>query len=91
VATYESERVITDGFKNRDPWHDDDQDLSSSVELTDVPMEGIHGGTVCVLIDVPEEAALPYESFKNGKTYRTFRLPADVANQFQRRLDLTAK
>jgi len=86
VPTYESERVITDGFKNRDPWHDDEQDLSSSVELTDVPMEGIHGGTVCVLIDVPEETALAYESFNNGKTYRTFRIPAEVANRFQRRL-----
>ena len=33
----------------------------ASVVLTVVPMEGFYGGTVCVLIDVPEETALPYE------------------------------
>jgi hypothetical protein len=46
----------------------------------------VYGGTVCVSIDVPEETALPYESPLNDKPYRRFRMPADIANGFDRRL-----
>ena len=49
-------------------------------------MEGAYGGTVCVLIDVPEETALPYEQLQEGKPFWRFRIPAKVANRFDRRL-----
>lgn len=87
VSKWESDRIVAKGFTNQESWHGEDQDLPSSVLFTDVPMEGIHGGTVCIVIDVPEETVLPYDSFQRGKTYRTFRIPAEIANRFERRLD----
>jgi hypothetical protein len=87
VATWESERILRDGFSNERSWHNDDQGRPGSVELTDVPLEGVHGGTVCVVIDVPEDTVLPYHSLQRGDGYRTFRVPAEIANQFDRRLD----
>lgn len=50
-------------------------------------MEGIYGGTICVLIDMPEVTALPYESLEDHRTYRRFRMPAEIVNRFERRLD----
>jgi hypothetical protein len=87
ISTWESDRIVANGFNDRESWHGEDEDLPGSVLLSNVPMEGAHGGTVCIVIDVPEETALPYESFRRGKTYRTFRIPADIANRFERRLD----
>ena len=86
VATWASEGILRDGFSNERSWHNDDQDRPSSVELTDRPLEGVHGGTVCVVIDVPEDIVLPYDSLQRGDGYRTFRVPAEIANQFDRRL-----
>ena len=60
--------------------------MPASVIFADVPMEGAYGGTVCVLIDVPEETALPYEQLQEGKPFWRFRIPAKVANRFDRRL-----
>jgi len=87
VATYSVDGLLKNGFESRGPEHGEDQELPASVVLTDVPMEGIYGGTVCVLIDMPEETALPYESLQDNRTYRRFRMPAEVVNQFERRLD----
>jgi hypothetical protein len=36
-------------------------------------MEGIYCGTICVLIDVPEETPLPYESLQDDRTYQTLQ------------------
>ena len=60
--------------------------MPASVILTDVPMEGAYGGTVCVLSDAPEQTSLAYERLQEGKTYRRFRIPAKVVNRFDRRL-----
>ena len=40
--------------------------------------QNVYGGTVCILIDVPEETALPYESLQDSKAYRRFRIPAEI-------------
>ena len=87
VATYAVDGLLKNGFEGRGPEHGEDQELPASVVLTDVPMEGIYGGTVCVLIDMPEETALPYESLQDSRSYRRFRMPAEVVNRFERRLD----
>lgn len=50
-------------------------------------MEGVRSGTVCVVIEVLEDTVLPYESLERGDGYRTFRVPAEIANRFERRLD----
>ena len=42
--------------------------LPASGALKDLPIEGIYG-TVCVVIDVPQETALPDESLQDNKTY----------------------
>jgi hypothetical protein len=87
ASTYAAEGIVKNGFDGRGPEPGEDQELPASVVLTDVPMEGVYGGTVCVLIDVPEETALPYESLQGNKTYRRFRMPAEIINSFERRLD----
>lgn len=86
VSTYAAAEIVRHGFQNDGPAYGEDQEMPASVILTDVPMEGAYGGTVCVVIDVPEEAVLPYERLPDGKTYRRFQVPSDVANRFDRRL-----
>ena len=86
ASVYESDGIIKNGFQGKAPAYGEDQEMPASVELTDVPMEGVYGGTVCVIIDMPEETALPYESPLNDKSYRRFRMPADIVNRFDRRL-----
>lgn len=86
VSPYASAGIVRHGFQNEGPAYGEDQEMPASVILTDVPMEGAYGGTVCVVIEVPEEAVLPYERLPEGKTYRRFRMPAEVANRFNRRL-----
>lgn len=87
ASTYAAEGIVKNGFEGRGPDHGEDQELPASVVLTDVPMEGVYGGTICVLIDMPEETALPYESLQEQRTYRRFRMPAEIVNRFERRLD----
>lgn len=87
VSTYAADGLLKNGFESRGPEHGEDQELPASVVLTDVPMESFYGGTVCVLIDVPEETALPYESLQDSRAYRRFRMPAEIVNRFARRLD----
>jgi hypothetical protein len=87
APTYAAEGIVKNGFEGRGPEHGEDQELPASVVLTDVPMEGVYGGTICVLIDMPEETALPYESLQDHRTYRRFRMPAEIVNRFERRLD----
>jgi hypothetical protein len=85
VSTHAAAGIVRHGFQNEGPAYGEDQEMPASVVLTDVPMEGAYGGTVCVLIDVPEETALPYERLQEGKRYRRFRMPAEVVNRFDRR------
>jgi hypothetical protein len=87
VSVYEADGIVTNGFQGKAPAYGEDQELPASVVLTDVPMEGVYGGTVCVIVDMPEETALPYESPRNDMSYRRFRMPSDVINRFARRLN----
>jgi hypothetical protein len=59
VSVYEADRIVKSGFQAKEPACGDDQELPASVVLTDVPMEGVYAGTVCVIIDMLEETALP--------------------------------
>jgi hypothetical protein len=86
VSVYEADGIMKNGFQGKGPAYGEDQEMPASVVLTDVPMEGVYGGTVCVIIDVPEETALPYESRLSDKSYRRFRMPSDIVNGFGRRL-----
>jgi hypothetical protein len=87
MSTWSVDHVLAHGFKNAEPGSGEDQELPSSVTLTDVPMEGVYGGTACVVIEAPEEDMLPYESIGKARAYRLFRVPAEIANRFERRVD----
>lgn len=87
VSTYSLDHVLAHGFENAEPRSGEDQELPSSVTLTDVPTEGVYGGTACVVIEAPEDAILPYESIGKTRAYRLFRVPAEIANRFERRVD----
>ena len=54
--------------------------------MTDVPMERQYGGSICVIVEVPEDTALPYES-TSDEDYRRFNLPAEIVNKFPRKLN----
>ena len=88
AATYAVVNIVRDGFANRDFGYGDDSD-PASVELADVPLVGAYGDTRCVVVTVPEDDALPFELRRADKSYRRFRMPADVVNRFERRLDDT--
>jgi len=85
VSTYSLDRVVAHGFENVEPQSGEDQEMPASVVMTDVPMEGIYGGTACVVIEAPEDAVLPYESVGKARAYRLFRVPVEIANRFDRR------
>lgn len=54
------------------------------MQLTDVPLERLCGESVAITITLPEGEAVPFERLGGGHAYRTFRVPASVANQFPR-------
>jgi hypothetical protein len=41
------------------PSYDQGQDLPAYVAFTDVPMQGIYGGTTCIVIEVPKKIRCP--------------------------------
>lgn len=86
LSTYSRDWVLAHGFENMDPDADEEEESSKTVDLTDVPMEGTHGGTVCIVIDVPQDAVLPYETLSQEREYRQFLVPAKIANRFARRV-----
>lgn len=86
VSAYDASDIVTNGFENS-PAEEDSEDLLEGVVFADVPLTGVYGGTKCVRIVAPAGTVLPYLSFDASKEYRTFKLPADVANRFDRRLD----
>ena len=48
-----------------------------------------YGATSCIVIEVPEDTVLPYESFGGHGGYRNFAVPAEVANRYERRAVVT--
>lgn len=51
------------------------------MQLTDVPLERLCGESVAITITLPEGEAVPFERLGGGHAYRTFRVPASVANR----------
>jgi hypothetical protein len=49
-------------------------------------MRGAYGGTACIVIDVPQDEVLPYESSEGQHGYRWFAVPGGVANRYERRV-----
>lgn len=54
------------------------------MQLTDAPLERLYGESVAIMVTLPEGEALPFERLGGRHGYRTFRVPAAVANQFPR-------
>lgn len=85
VSTWDVDRVPRTGFTDAPVSYAQSEERPSSVAFTDVPMRGAYGGTVCIVIEVPQDAVLPYESTENQDSYRRFAVPAEVANRYERR------
>ena len=84
--SFDAPGILSHGFAEAKPTYGDDQELPSAVLLTDVPMERVYGGSVVVVVTLPEGEALPFERLGGHHGYRTFRMPASVVNQFPRAL-----
>lgn len=85
VSTWEADRVLRTGFADAPASYAQSEQCPSSVAFTDVPMKGAYGGTVCIVIEVPQDAVLPYASTADQDSYRRFAVPAEVANRYERR------
>ena len=46
-----------------------------------MPLVGTYGNTRCVIVAIPEDDVLPYEIRHADKSYRRFRVPAEVINR----------
>ncbi len=55
--------------------------------LANVPLHYRYGGGATIAVELPEAEALPYEVIDEDARYRTFMMPAAVANKFPRRLE----
>lgn len=85
ASTYEADGIVRNGFRDEGTHYGDDKELPASVPLTDVPMERTYGGSICVIVEVPEDDAIPYECTRADEDFRRFNLPAAVVNQFPRK------
>jgi len=81
ISNWQVESILKNGFV--DAAQSDEH--PASVVFTDVPMRGVYGGTTCIVIQVPEDAVLPFESLETDDSHRQFAVPAAVANRFERR------
>jgi hypothetical protein len=84
ASSYDAPEILARGFKDGKPEYGDDQELPAAVQLTDVPLERLYGESVAIIVTLPEGEALPFERFGGSHGYRTFRMPASVANRFPR-------
>lgn len=85
VSRWEIDRILRAGFTDAPASYARSEERPSSVAFTDVPMRGAYGGTACIVIEVPQDAVLPYESTADQDGYRRFAVPAEVANRYERR------
>lgn len=83
VSSWEVDSILKTGFADQSDEH------PANVVLTDVPMRDEYGGTMCIVIEVPEDAVLPYESLKDHEGYRHFAVPTEVVNRYERRAMIT--
>lgn len=83
---YEADRVLQDGFRSLEASYGDGDAKVACVTFTDALLEYRYGGSTSLSIELPELDALPYEVLHTRETYRTFRLPEDMANRFPRRI-----
>jgi hypothetical protein len=86
AASDDADRLVRDGFRDGGFGYSDDAD-PAYVEFANVPLVGTYGNTRCVIVAVPEDDVLPYEIRHADKSYRRFRVPTDVVNRVERRLD----
>ena len=86
VAVYEADNLVRNGFRDQRTHDEQDKDLPASVPMTDVPMARTYGGSTCVIVEMPEDDAIPYESSRADEDFRRFNLPAAVVNRCSRRL-----
>jgi hypothetical protein len=89
VSNWQADSILKAGFTDAATSHSQSDDRPASVAFTDVPMRGAYGGTTCIVIEVSEDAVLPYESPEADAGYRQFALPAEVANRYERRAVVT--
>lgn len=84
ASSYDASEILSRGFVDEKAEYGDDQELPAAVQLTDVPLERLYGESVAIMVTLPEGEALPFERLGGRHGYRTFRVPASVANQFPR-------
>lgn len=89
VSNWQADGIIKAGFADAATSHAQSEERPASVAFTDVPMRGAYGGTTCIVIEVSEDAVLPYESVEGDVGYRQFALPAEVANRYEKRAVVT--
>lgn len=85
VSNWQADSILKAGFTDAATSHAQSEERPASVAFTDVPMRGAYGGTTCIVIEVSEDAVLPYESLERDAGYRQFAVPAEVANRYERR------
>jgi hypothetical protein len=75
-----AQKILTDGFADRDPEYGDDKELPARVTLFSprVTRNGYNEATVA--IDIPEAVVLPYEWLTDTREFRRFLVPAAVVN-----------
>lgn len=84
ASNWQADSILKAGFTDAPASYAQSDERPASVAFTDVPMRGTYGGTTCIVIEVPEDAVLPYESLER-EGYRQFAVPAEVANRYERR------
>lgn len=61
VSNWEADRIVKAGFTDAAASCAQADERPASVAFTDVPMRGAYGGTTRIVIEVSEDAVLPYE------------------------------
>jgi hypothetical protein len=82
VHSYEADQIAAKGFRDQS-WSSEGDEQASSVFLADVPVTRDYTST-CVAVRLPEAMVLPYEQLPRPHSFRTFRVPSTVLNDFPR-------
>jgi hypothetical protein len=76
-----ADSILAVGFRDSTD-HYMTADLHTGVWFSDVPLDDNEGadGDTLLAIELPEDAVAPYEWLEEGKPYREFLIPAELAN-----------
>ncbi len=80
--THNADAILAEGFKDGAGYYMTDR-LWSGVWLSDRPLD-VNEGPKCytlLAVEIPEETILPYEWVDEGKPYREFLVPVELANR----------